>query len=74
MNQKVQAEDDLEFDLESYNKAQIEEALGPENKYFAYLKLKREPTDQEAFWHWLQNGGPENFSKQHKHKFFKKRE
>jgi len=59
------------FDVGAYNIAQIEESQGSDNKYYAYLALGREPDPKEAFNHWLENGGPENFEQYREH-FLKK--
>lgn len=64
---------DTYLDIEEYNGEQIKEALGPVNKYFTSKKLGRNPTNEEAFHYWMTHGGPENFAKQHRSKFFKEK-
>jgi len=49
------------INLAEYNKAEIEEMLGPVNRYFAGLILGRDPTKDEAIWHYIRNGGPQDF-------------
>ena len=40
-------------------------ALGDNNRYFASLKLGRPATDEEAYWHFILNGGKDAFDKAH---------
>ena len=47
--------------LVEYNQRQIAEMLGPVNMYFASLALGRQATREEAVWHYVFNGGPEDF-------------
>lgn len=49
------------INLAEYNKAELEEMLGPVNRYFAGLMLGRDPTKDEAIWHYIRNGGPQDF-------------
>ncbi len=44
---------------------QIEEALGPENRWYAGEKLGRSPTESEAILYYIENGGAESFSKRY---------
>lgn len=46
-----------------YLNRQVKEALGELNKYYAYLELGREPTEEEAVMHFLLCGGGEDFSR-----------
>ena len=62
------------FDTESYVSAQMEEALkSPDNRYYTYITLQRKESDKEALNHWMTHSGPENFAKEHRSKFFKKK-
>lgn len=47
--------------LADHMQAQLNEMLGPVNRYFAGIALGHSPSDEEAIWHYLHNGGPENF-------------
>lgn len=47
--------------LSGYIKAELEEMLGPVNRYFAGLALGRDPTNEEAVWHYIKSGGPQDF-------------
>ena len=44
-------------DLTEENRRQIEEALGPDNRWFAGQHLGHPPTDEEAIWWYINNGG-----------------
>ena len=44
---------------------QLSQALGNLNRYFASLALGHPPTDNEAFDHYVLNGGKEAFDKTH---------
>jgi|GEM_PF-1906433 len=51
--------------LLEYQKLQIEETLGDDNKYFAGLELGHSPTKEEAAQHYVTHGGPEHFAETH---------
>lgn len=46
-------------DLAENNRRQITEALGSDNRWFAGQHLGHEPTDEEAMWWYINNGGAE---------------
>jgi len=52
-------------DLKERNQAQIAEALGEFNKYVAGLALGHDPTPDEAVFHYVVHGGPEDWERRH---------
>lgn len=48
-------------ELKKRNFSQMDEALGPVNKYYAGLKLGHSPDANEALIHYANNGGPEDW-------------
>lgn len=52
---------------EEFMRIQREEMLGEVSRYFAYLNLKREPTDAEVAMHYILYGGAENFRQKYGH-------
>jgi len=56
--------------LEAQNRMlqQLSESLSDYNRYFASQKLDRPATDDEAFDHYVLNGGKEHFDQAHPHR------
>ena len=52
---------------EKYNKMEVEEMLGVYNKYCVFLKLGREPSDNEVAMRYVINGSATNFHKKYGH-------
>jgi len=50
-------------DLAKNNREQLEEALGPDNRWFAGLCLGHCPSDDEAVWYYISHGGAEGHRK-----------
>jgi hypothetical protein len=46
-------------------KAEIAEILGPDNKWFAGERVKREPTNKDCYDQWVEHGGREHFNTTH---------
>jgi len=44
---------------------QQKEMLGEDNRNYTRMVLGHEPTDEELVWHYINNGGAEDFSKRH---------
>lgn len=44
---------------------QLSEALGDQNRYYASLHLEHRATENEAFEHYVLNGGKEHFDQTH---------
>jgi hypothetical protein len=56
------------MNIKQWNQAQIEEANSPINRYFFWLKNKREPSDlDELLMFYIESGGAKNFAEKHKH-------
>ncbi|MFW5853229.1 MAG: hypothetical protein ACOCU8_01140 [Patescibacteria group bacterium] len=49
--------------LKQRNLAQIQEALSPENRWFAGQFLGHKPTDSEAVSYYISHGGAEGFAR-----------
>lgn len=45
-----------------YNTSQIRFIMSPINKYFTWEKIHRDPTFEEAFYHYVKYGGASYFS------------
>lgn len=58
------------FDTKNYVRAELEQALGPDNKWFAGEKLGHSPTENEAITHFINHGGAKNFFSKHVQDFF----
>jgi len=52
--------------LKKRNRAQVIDALGDLNKYYAGLKLGHSPSRQEAIDYFMTHGGPEAWYKRHR--------
>ena len=52
--------------LKKRNRAQVLDALGPVNIYYAGLKLGHSPSRQEAINHLMTHGGPEAWYERHR--------
>ena len=50
---------------QEYITLQIQEACGPENKWFAGEALGHPPTENEALIHYCEKGGATHFSELH---------
>lgn len=51
--------------LSVWNEEQQKEMLGEDNRNYTRMVLGHEPTDEELVWHYINNGGAEDFSKRH---------
>lgn len=54
-----------ELPLQTYLALELGDALGPFNRWVTGVALKRPPTDEECLWHYIEHGGPEQFSSTH---------
>ena len=61
------------IDMEALVEAQIKEMLSPDNMWYTGEEVGHKPTPDEAAQHYIENGGAENFRKNHGNKFIIKK-
>jgi len=51
--------------LKRWNELQMEEVLSSKNRWLTGINVGHKPDFDELWWHYVQNGGSEDFAKTH---------